>query len=212
MTIFNELESNYPFFWASNPISGTQLTDTLFKKLSFEEIQEVHKVVRKDDEISYERLIQNEKQGGWRYKREILTLGAHYCSDWFFEKTGISSANPPKDVPSMTRLEIFAGDFYAGDVLLDSLEECGEVIKEGGKYLDFGCSSARVLRNLCAAYPNSEWYGCDPQKKAIDWATNTFSKLRLEHTSEDPPLPYEENSFDGGFAFSVWSHLSRVTA
>ncbi len=165
-----------------------------------------------EDEATFDQLMAKREADPDVFKADVMTYGAHYLPDAFIPKTGLSNANPPISVPSMTRLRIFAGDFYAPNVLVETLKECGVEIAPGADYLDFGCSSARVLRNLYAAYPESTWWGCDPQKPAIDWAQPLFPDLRLSVSSESPPLLYGDQSFDGAFAFSIWSHFNEEMA
>ena len=78
--------------------------------------------------------------------------------------------------------------------------------------LDFGCSSGRVVRVLAAAYPDVSWSGCDPIESSIVWARENLPGIEFEVSPVEPPLPYEDASFDFVFAISIWSHFSAGAA
>lgn len=97
-----------------------------------------------------------------------------------------------------------AGDLYYVDMLagLGATE---------GKVLDFGCSTGRVIRNLKAAFPEIDAYGCDPRAESIELARSKVPDVSWFVSNEAPPLDVEVK-FDTIFAISVWSHFSEARA
>lgn len=142
------------------------------------------------------------------YRREVLRLGNYYLPDRFNAETGLSTFSPPPDVHAMVRQDIFCGDLYYCDLITEVLEDTGFAIVPEGNYLDFGCSSGRVVRTLAKAFPLSKFYGCDPNQKAIDWASHNISDIVFSVSPEKPFLDYEDEFFDLIFAISIWSHFS----
>lgn len=205
-------KSTYPLYWKRSPISKSIVTSKIFARINDLDIQNALNAIEINCGLDERRRIEDKASNKRLYMIDILTRGNHYLPEMFNSKTLMSAANPPVSVPSMTRVEIFAGDLYAPDVLAETLLEAGFDISNQKRILDFGCSSARVLRNLYAAYPEVSWYGCDPQSKAIEWAEENFPQLKLLCSKEEPPLEYGDSQFDGCFAFSIWSHFSEKMA
>jgi SAM-dependent methyltransferase len=85
------------------------------------------------------------------------------------------------------------------------LQEFGAV--PPGPMLDWGCGSGRTLNWLCADSAwRSHYHGCDVDRGAIEWLhKNGFPQVKV--CDDDPPLPYEDNSFEGIFNFSVLTHI-----
>jgi SAM-dependent methyltransferase len=101
---------------------------------------------------------------------------------------------------------------YYADVVADALRAGGYELADGGRGLDFGSSSGRVVRVLAAAYPEVEWHGADAIPEAIGWARENLPGIAFEHSPERPPLSYEDESFDFVFAISIWSHFAEPAA
>ncbi|MFA5883201.1 MAG: class I SAM-dependent methyltransferase [Acidimicrobiia bacterium] len=76
-----------------------------------------------------------------------------------------------------------------------------------GPVLDWGCGTGRTLLWL-SRYPAwREWYrGCDLDEPAIAWLRSQGHD-QVQVTQPDPPLPYEDGSLSGMFAFSVMTHI-----
>jgi SAM-dependent methyltransferase len=140
---------------------------------------------------------------------EILRYGAHFFPD-VAQKTGLVSASPPKTIHNMHRLDIDVGSLYCPNLIDEVVHAAGRVIS--GRCLDFGCSSGRVVRVMQAAYPEVEWYGCDPERSAIGWAANQFPKISFSCNKFDPPTIYEDKYFDLVYAISIWSHFDEETS
>ncbi|MGB2953036.1 MAG: glycosyltransferase [Gaiellaceae bacterium] len=143
-------------------------------------------------------------------KRLALALGVHYEVPEVLERTGLTPAAPPEDVHSMSRGPLASGgSIYHADLVVDAL--AGNLGPES-RVLDFGCSSGRVVRVLAAAYPEIEWYGCDPLSPAIAWAEEHIPSVAFSVSSLEPPLPYADSFFDAVYAISVWSHFAEGAA
>jgi SAM-dependent methyltransferase len=96
------------------------------------------------------------------------------------------------------------------DMFEELLAQNAMSFKEGGRYLDFGCSSGVNVRTFSAAYPEAQWAGVDPIQTAIEWATESYPRIRFFLGRQRPPLGgIETASFDGVYSKSVRSHFSR---
>lgn len=146
----------------------------------------------------------------FEYVREVLRYGINLLPERF-EKTGISPAQPPETILLLGRREHFAGDFFFCDLITETIAEQSLTLG-GGPFLDFGCASGRIVRNLAAAYPEKKWYGCDPRREAIEWAAPTFPAVFFYTSSQEPPLPFASEFFEGVFACSIWTHFSERAA
>jgi len=74
--------------------------------------------------------------------------------------------------------------------------------------LDWGCGPGRVSAHIPNFYPYIRLRGCDPDEEAIQWASEHI-RGRFAVSELDPPLPYEEESFDAVFGLSVMTHLRK---
>jgi SAM-dependent methyltransferase len=142
-----------------------------------------------------------------------LILGVHYGVPAILEKTGLRPDQPPEDVHAMGRGPLAAGgDFWIADVLIDAALACGLELEDGGRVLDFGCSSGRHLRVLEAWRPDVAWMGCDPNAAAIAWAGEHLPGIEFFTSPQEPPLDLAAGSLDLALAVSVWSHLGPDAA
>ena len=82
---------------------------------------------------------------------------------------------------------------------------------ENKRVLDFGCGSGRALRHFVdEASTVAEFHGCDVDGPSIGWLReNLCPPLQVVLNETDPPLPYEAQSFDLIYAWSVFTHLYR---
>ena len=80
------------------------------------------------------------------------------------------------------------------------------LIKQNEKVLDFGCGAGEMLIGL-RNRPNFTLWGCDLESDLVDWCSSNLNAQCLKNEL-DPPLPYEDNSFDVINAISVFTHLS----
>ena len=104
------------------------------------------------------------------------------------------------------------GALYDADLVAEALGRAGADIGEARRGLDFGCSSGRLVRALDAAWPQTEWHGCDPNADAIAWAREHLPEIDFQVSPQDPPLPFADASFDFVVAISIWSHYAEGAA
>lgn len=146
-------------------------------------------------------------------KRFTLAFAVHHELPGALERTGLLPAMPPADVHAMAHgPQAAGGSYYYADLVADALQQSGAPLAAGQRVLDFGCSSARVVRVLAAALGELEWHGCDPIPDAIEWAQANLPGIAFGRSPEYPPLPYEEASFDAVYAISIWSHFAEGAA
>jgi len=185
------------------PLRSAPVTDLLYERLSPEDVAEVER-------RAGERL--GDVDGAER-RRFLLHLGVHHGVPGVLECTGLTQDMPPQEVHAMARGPLATGgSTYYADLVVDALGSAGSPITEGMRWLDFGCSSARVVRVLAAAYPACEWHGCDPIPDAIEWAGEHIDGVSFARSPETPPLPYEDERFDCVYAISIWSHFAAPAA
>jgi SAM-dependent methyltransferase len=83
----------------------------------------------------------------------------------------------------------------------------------GKRVLDFGCGAGRTLRHFVGEAEAGEVWGADIDEPSIDWLQgNLCPPLNAVQCDVDPPLPFEEGSFDFAWAISVFTHLSGNSA
>ena len=143
-------------------------------------------------------------------RKYVLRYGTWFLPGDFTPHTGLSRFEPPEQVHAMDRSAVHCGSFYYGDLLAWCLKILGLGFEPGGSYLDFGCSSGRVLKTLTAAFPDAVFHGCDPVADTIAWAQKDNPAARFTASSECPPLPYGAGTFDGIFAISIFSHFDQA--
>jgi SAM-dependent methyltransferase len=94
------------------------------------------------------------------------------------------------------------------DAIRQLLNKHGLRIEQFDSVLDFGCGVGRVMRNWNETQgPN--WHGTDYNPDLVNWCKNnlTFAEFKVNALSGE--LPYDAESFDFIYAFSVFTHLSE---
>lgn len=79
--------------------------------------------------------------------------------------------------------------------------------------LDFGCSSGRVLRHFEAERRERGWrlLGVDIQARPIEWLRLHFpAEYTVATGTVLPKLPFEDNSLDVIYGFSVFTHIKYL--
>jgi ubiquinone/menaquinone biosynthesis C-methylase UbiE len=81
-------------------------------------------------------------------------------------------------------------------------------IEQFHSVLDFGCGVGRVMRNWHKT-PGPNWHGTDYNPELINWCRNNlkFAEFRINELGGQ--LPYEAESFDFIYVFSVFTHLNE---
>jgi SAM-dependent methyltransferase len=211
--LLNYLNIHYSHLVGLNRESDWPVTGYAFDSLNSTEVELIEQAVGEIlGERSLRELLDWKSKSLPHYRREVLRLGCNLLPDMLYEKTGIKSANPPLEIQSMMRQEMFAGDLYSGDMCMSALSRAQQIVFRSGNYLDFGCSSGALTRNMWARFPDAHWYGCDPVASAISWASEQFPDIDFKAQEQTPPLPFENSYFDGVYAISIWSHFSEEAA
>lgn len=71
--------------------------------------------------------------------------------------------------------------------------------------LDFGCGCGRVTRHWAGS--PAAIYGCDYNRKLVDWCRRNLPFARFEKNELAPPLVFAAGTFDFVYALSVFTHL-----
>ncbi|MBB4007896.1 class I SAM-dependent methyltransferase [Allorhizobium taibaishanense] len=135
----------------------------------------------------------------------MIVQGA-YVSEEIRSKMGLSIVNPPENIHRMQRGNIYVGDTYSANMVGSILKKVGIEFLSAGKYLDFGCSSGSLTRILKAAEPDSQFFGVDPIKSSIDWASKNIEGATFKVSNVEPPVDFPDGYFNGVTAISIWSH------
>jgi SAM-dependent methyltransferase len=96
------------------------------------------------------------------------------------------------------------------DAIRVILDARGVKLADLGSILDFGCGCGRILRHWSGLPKSVAIYGTDYNKKAIAWCARNLPFVTAEVNRLEPPLRYENDSFDFVYAFSVFTHLSEA--
>ncbi|HTD09739.1 MAG TPA: methyltransferase domain-containing protein [Solirubrobacteraceae bacterium] len=184
---------------------GSVVTNRLFESLEPTDVTSVENQISQDAHLALQYSTPVDEAAR---QQMILTFGAWLANPGLLERTGLSAAQPPDDVHAMARGPLAAaGGLYEADMVIDALMSAGVDITGVKNALDFGCSSARVVRVLAAAYPEVHWYGCDPNTPAIAWASENLPEIDFFVSGHAAPLPLGDASLDAVYAISIWSHF-----
>jgi SAM-dependent methyltransferase len=97
---------------------------------------------------------------------------------------------------------------HNADLIQEILREDGSSVDELDALLDWGCGCGRVLRHW-ADLPRTRILGCDITPKMVEWCNQHLPFAKAQVNELSPPLPYDNDSFDLIYAFSVMTHLSE---
>jgi SAM-dependent methyltransferase len=93
------------------------------------------------------------------------------------------------------------------EILLDLIPD--DFSWEGKRVMDFGCGNGRTLRHFGDEGEIAEVWGVDVDADALSTVERELCPPMHAQLSEvDPPLPFEDGSFDLIWAISVWTHLT----
>jgi SAM-dependent methyltransferase len=100
------------------------------------------------------------------------------------------------------------GGRTASEAIRETLEKNGIEIEGLDDILDFGCGVGRIMRHW-SSLRHPALHGTDYNPKLVAWCKSnlTFAEFRVNPLSGE--LPYEPDSFDFVYAFSVFTHLSE---
>ena len=77
---------------------------------------------------------------------------------------------------------------------------------EHPRIADWGCGLGRVIRHLPDRYQR---HGFDYNHRAIGWVRANIDNVEFSENQLAPPLPVNAGVFDGVYALSVFTHLSK---
>jgi SAM-dependent methyltransferase len=178
----------------------------LYARLDERDVAKIEELIGGSPELA--RIYAEIPDPGTRHQM-VMAFGIWLGHPSVTEKTGLPDQQPPEDVHAMVRgPSAAAGGVYEADLVANALAGVGVDIADLQAALDFGCSSGRVVRVLRAAYPQTRWYGCDPNARAIAWAGGHLQGIEFFVNDDAPPLPLAEGSLDLAYAISIWSHFS----
>jgi len=90
-----------------------------------------------------------------------------------------------------------------------ALAGIGRTVGEFPRILDFGCGCARVTRWLQFETTGCELFGCDIDADAITWNQENLPGVTFARNEHEPPLPYDDQSFDLILNHSVFTHIDE---
>jgi len=96
----------------------------------------------------------------------------------------------------------------SNQAIRDILKKNGLDISQFRDVLDFGCGVGRIIRHWRTT-DGPAWHGTDYNPVLIEWCRSNlkFADFRVNTLSGE--LPYDAESFDFIYAFSVFTHLSE---
>jgi SAM-dependent methyltransferase len=97
---------------------------------------------------------------------------------------------------------------YNAELIRDVLRDAGSSLDQIDSLLDWGCGCGRVLRHW-TGLSRTRVFGCDITPKMVEWCNENLPFVEAEVNELNPPLPYEDSTFDLVYAFSVMTHLSE---
>ena len=102
---------------------------------------------------------------------------------------------------------VFSGGSWFGKMCSVVEHHLGQPLSSIQNILDWGCGCGRILRHLRHAGINNV-HGADIDRFNVDWVNATFGAGSASVIHFDPPMPFQDNSFDLIYGHSVFTHLS----
>ena len=90
-----------------------------------------------------------------------------------------------------------------------ALAGVGRRLDEFERILDFGCGPGRILRHMGAVAESCQLHGVDIDSEMVEWCAENIPFATFVTGPHDPPLPYDEASFDLIFNHSVFTHMDE---
>jgi len=82
-------------------------------------------------------------------------------------------------------------------------------IDQCNSILDFGCGWGRIIRFFIKDIAPSKLWGCDPVEEMISICKEQNRWCNFKTIDTKPPSPFQDETFDLIYSFSVFSHLSE---
>jgi len=103
----------------------------------------------------------------------------------------------------------------SGDATMHQAQAFYDVVKSyarsPAKVLDFGCGWGRITRCALKHVGPEKVTGCDCMEEMVKLCNETLP-CKFHQNMPLPPSPFEDNSFDLIYGYSVFSHLSEKAA
>jgi SAM-dependent methyltransferase len=84
-------------------------------------------------------------------------------------------------------------------------------VQANAAILEWGCGPCRILRHMPKLLPGS-YFGLDYNARTVKYSAAAFRDISFSTNALLPPLPFEEETFDGIFCISVFTHLSETSS
>ena len=97
------------------------------------------------------------------------------------------------------------------ELFRDLYERHAGPISDASAILDFGCGCGRLAR-WWSDLRGPQVFGCDPNPALIGWVQESLPFVNATRSSEEPPLPYPDATFDFIYALSIFTHLPAAKA
>ena len=94
----------------------------------------------------------------------------------------------------------------AAESIRDALARHGTALDDLESLLDFGCGCGRVTRRWADLRGVA---GSDTSGEAVEWCRRNLPFARFEVNGLEPPLAFDDESFDLVHALSVFTHLTE---
>ncbi len=98
----------------------------------------------------------------------------------------------------------------SGRLIVDQMERAladnGIELDSFERVLDFGCGCGRLIRHV-KSRTSAQLHGSDYNPRLIEWCAKNLSFADFDVNDLEPPLVYEDASFDFIYARSVLTHL-----
>jgi SAM-dependent methyltransferase len=154
------------------------------------------------------------------YERRVVLEEPDVCTIFALDDFGVESYQapdglplPPPEMMALTTGGYDSREFYeSGLEVADNahavLSANDLSLSDFRSILDFGCGCGRVMRHWKDF--NGEIRGADYNPYMVDWCAGnlTFAES-FERSYNGHQLPYDDDSFDFIFAFSVFTHLEQ---
>jgi SAM-dependent methyltransferase len=100
-----------------------------------------------------------------------------------------------------TRFGRFAATWIAEMVARNGVDPAGL-----GAILDFGCGCGRVIRHW-PAITGAQLYGSDYNPYLVRWCADNLRFGDFRTNQLEPPLPFDDDTFDLVYSLSIFTHL-----
>ena len=107
-------------------------------------------------------------------------------------------------------LEYHIGGVFQGNKLSREIEKFyGD--KKPLDILDFGCGAARILRYFAYFKPEHTYHACEVNEEAVALTSRISEKIDARVIKSIPPSPFDDETMDVVYAWSIWTHYDEPT-